>query len=94
MRDRMLVHTHPCHCVQGDASADTPPSPCSRLRTHSHQFSLRATKIQIEISDSIISRHLQPFKGIAVQYAAGASAVSGDSEPMLIVDSESYLLAT
>lgn len=64
------------------------------FQKHSHQFSLRTTKIQIEISDAIISRHLQPFKRIAVQYAAGAAIVSGDSEPMLIVDSKSYLLAT
>lgn len=63
------------------------------MQIHS-QFSLRTTKIQVEISDSIISRHLQPFKGIAVQYATGAAIVSGDREPVLIVDSESYILAT
>lgn len=63
------------------------------FQKHSYQFSFRTTKIQIQISNAIISRHFQPLKGVAVQYAAGTSILLGDSEPIFIVDSESYFLA-
>lgn len=56
----------------------------TRVQVHS-QLSLGTTKIQIQISDAIISRHFQPFKGVAVKYAARTAIFPEDTKSIFIV---------
>lgn len=65
--------------------------PNSQLATH--QLPLRAAKVQVQISDPIVGRHLQLLKRVLDQDAGGAGLLPGYGEAVFVVDREPDVLA-